>query len=396
MRKRSLILVAICMAFLFILGCGNTSADNSNSNTKQETESEVDEDDENDDGWSVDEILADMTLEEKVYQMFIVTPEQLTGTGTVTNAGETTKNSLQKYPVGGIIYFANNLTSPSQTRTMLSNIQKYSDEITGLPIFTCVDEEGGRVARIANNSAFGVTNVGAMANITDVDTAYNAGASMGKYLSDLGFNWDFAPDADVITNSANTVIGDRSFGSDPILVKDCAISLSKGLKDYGVMSTFKHFPGHGATEGDTHEGFAYTNKTYEELKQSELVPFAAAQAGGVDAIMIAHISLPNVVGDNTPCTLSYKVVTEILRDDLGFEGLIITDAMNMGAIVNNYSSEDATIKAVQAGCDVILMPEDFHAAAESLIKAVEDGTITEERIDASVERIITKKIEIYY
>jgi beta-N-acetylhexosaminidase len=198
----------------------------------------------------------------------------------------------------------------------------------------------------------------------------------------------------VITNSANTVIGDRSFGSDPILVKDCAISLSKGLKDYGVMSTFKHFPGHGATDGDTHEGFAYTNKTYEELKQTELVPFVAAQEGGVDAIMIAHISLPNVVGDNTPCTLSYKVVAEILRDDLGFEGLIITDAMNMGAIVDNYDSESATIKAVQAGCDVILMPEDFHAAAEALIKAVENGIITEECVDASVERIITKKYEI--
>lgn len=371
----------------------------SDSETESEEESETEEsedpeDGKNYDGWTTDEILADMTLEEKVYQMFVVTPEQLTGTGTVTNAGETTKNSLKKYPVGGIIFFASNLTGPSQTKTMLANLQTYSYEITGLPIFTCVDEEGGRVARIANNSAFGVTNVGPMANISDSTTAYNAGATMGKYLSNLGFNWNFAPDADVITNSANTVIGNRSFGSDSELVTELALQVSKGLNVYGVLSTFKHFPGHGATEGDTHEGYAYTNKTYDELLQAELVPFAAAQAGGVDAIMIAHISLPNVIGDNTPCTLSYKVVTEILRNDLGYRGLIVTDAMNMGAIVNNYSSANATVKAVQAGCDVILMPKDFHAAANALIEAVENGTISEDRIDASVRRIINVKKRI--
>jgi len=357
-----------------------------------QTESEDPKDDEKDyTGWTVDEILLDMTLEEKIYQMFIVTPEQLTGAGTVTSVGETTKNSLQKYPVGGIIYFAKNLTGTSQTKTMLANTQTYSYEVTGLPMFTCIDEEGGRVARIANNPTFGVTNVGPMSDIKDATSAYQAGATMGKYLSNLGFNWDFAPDADVITNSANTVIGNRSFGSDSVLVKELALSVSKGLNDYGVMSTFKHFPGHGATEGDTHEGYAYTNKTYDQLQQSELVPFAAAQSGGVDAVMIAHISLPNVVGDHTPCTLSYKVVTEILRNDLGYRGLVVTDAMNMGAIANNYSSANATVMAVKAGCDVILMPKDFHAAANALKEAVLNGTISEERINASVRRILNAK-----
>lgn len=362
-----------------------------NTEAEPEPEQEVELDSETEE---IDRIIENMTLEEKVYQMFIITPEQLTGEETVISAGEITKSSLEKYPIGGIIYFSKNLISSSQTKEMLSNTQDYSYEITGLPIFTCVDEEGGLVARVGNNENFGVTKVGPMADIKDSAKAYDAGKTMGKYLSELGFNWDFAPDADVITNSANTVIGNRSFGSDASVVTELASQVSKGLNSYGVLSTFKHFPGHGATEGDTHEGYAYTNKTYEELLQCELVPFMYAQSAGVDAVMVSHISLPNVIGDNTPCTLSYKMVTEILRNNLGYEGMIITDAMNMGAITNIYSSGDVTVKAIQAGCDIILMPADFHESVEAVLEAVRNGTISEERINESVRRILIAKQSI--
>ncbi|MBE5949641.1 MAG: glycoside hydrolase family 3 protein [Lachnospiraceae bacterium] len=339
-------------------------------------------------------ILQNMTLEEKVYQMFIITPEALTGYKTVTAAGDTTNETLKKYPVGGLIYFAKNLLNAGQTTEMLLNTQTYAKEITGLPIFLCVDEEGGGVARVGNNVGFDVPNVPAMQMITDEKAAYEAGATIGKYLNELGFNLDFAPDTDVITNQLNSVIGDRSFGEDPIIVTKYGAAYSDGLHSCNILSTFKHFPGHGATEGDTHEGFAYTSKTYEELKESELMPFASAKDTGVDVIMVAHISVPNIIGDNTPCTLSYKMITEILRGDLGYDGLVITDAMNMGAITKKYSSETATVMAVKAGTDLILMPENFESAAKSVLAAVANGEISEARIDESVRRIIRVKLNI--
>lgn len=340
----------------------------------------------------INEKISSMTLEEKVYQMFIITPEALTGYDTVTAAGATSRNKLEEYPVGGVIYFSNNLINAEQTTTMLNNMMTYSYEIQGLPLFTCIDEEGGRVTRIGNNPAYAAEAVRCMREIEDSKAAFQAGETIGSYLSDLGFNFDFAPDADVLTNSKNNVIGDRSFGDDPERVTDLAVAVSDGLHSQNVMSTFKHFPGHGATEGDTHEGFAYTDRTYEELLSSEFKPFLAAADNEVDAIMVAHISVPNVVGDNTPCTLSSKMITEILRNDIGYNGLVITDALNMGAISQNYSSEEASIMAVNAGVDLILMPKNFNQAADGILKAIDEGRISEERIDESVKRIISAKL----
>ena len=342
---------------------------------------------------AVEALLSEMTLEEKVYQMFIVTPEQLTGASKVTAAGNLTKQKLQQYPVGGLVYFSANLVSRNQTKTMLTKVQKYANEIEGVDLFLCVDEEGGRVARVANNKAFRVENVGPMAKVSSEEEAYNCGETIGAYLSELGFNVDFAPDADVLTQSGSAVIGDRSFGSDAGLVTKYAVAYSNGLHAHGIMSTFKHFPGHGATEADTHEGYAYTNATYEELMATELQPFSAAQMCGVDLVMVAHISAPNVVGDDTPCSLSEKMITGILRTDLGYDGLVITDAMNMGAIAKNYDSGIAAKMAVKAGVDMVLMPSDFQAAYSGLYTAVRSGEISEERIDESVRRILTAKVK---
>ena len=342
---------------------------------------------------AVEALLSEMTLEEKVYQMFIVTPEQLTGASKVTAAGNLTKQKLKEYPVGGLVYFSANLVSRNQTKTMLTKVQKYANEIEGVDLFLCVDEEGGRVARVANNKAFRVKAVGPMAKVSSEEEAYNCGETIGAYLSELGFNVDFAPDADVLTQSGSVVIGDRSFGSDAGLVTKYAVAYSNGLHAHGIMSTFKHFPGHGATEADTHEGYAYTNATYEELMATELQPFSAAQMCGVDLVMVAHISAPNVVGDDTPCSLSEKMITGILRTDLGYDGLVITDAMNMGAIAKNYDSGIAAKMAVKAGVDMVLMPSDFQAAYSGLYTAVRSGEISEERIDESVRRILTAKVK---
>lgn len=342
----------------------------------------------------VEKILNKMTLEEKVCQLFIITPEALTNGNNVTTCSDYFREQLEQYPVGGIIYFAKNLINREQTAQMLQNARQYAYEVEGMPMFLCVDEEGGRVARIANNPNFGVPKVGAMQYIGSAEKAYEAGQTIGAYLSELGFNLNFAPVADVITNENNTVIGDRSFGTDANIVTKYAAAYSSGLHSQNIRSTFKHFPGHGSTEGDTHEGFAYTNKTYEELMESELVPFAHAQSNGVDFVMVAHISVPNVVGDNTPCTLSYKMISEILRGDLNYNGLVITDAMNMGAIFNNYASDTAAVLAVSAGVDLILMPGDFFSAAQGIINAVYNGQISESRIDSSVRRIITKKLQM--
>lgn len=338
-----------------------------------------------------EEILSSMSLEEKIYQMFIVAPEQLTGANPVTAAGEVTKHKLMEYPVGGLIYFEANIVSPEQIKEMLDSTQSYAYEIEGLPLFLCVDEEGGRVAKIGNNTAFSVRRVPAMQEITGERDAYEAGAAIGGYLSQFGFNVDFAPVADVLTNSGNTVIGDRSFGNDPDAVTRLAASFSAGLHSENILSAFKHFPGHGATEADTHEGFAYTDKTYEELLEAELKPFAAAEENNVDFVMAAHISVPEVTGDNTPCSLSHKMITEILRDELGYQGLVITDALQMGAITQSYTPQEAAVLSIQAGVDLLLMPQDLPAAFQGVLEAVEAGKITEERIDESVRRIIRTK-----
>ena len=338
------------------------------------------------------EILAKMTLREKIYLMCIITPEQLGGEWPVTAVNDDTAAALGKYPVGGVIYFEDHLKDPAQTRDMLSKMQAYAKQNGQLPLFLCVDEEGGKVARVANNPAFNVKNVGPMKNIAGAAEARSAGKTIGKYLADLGFNVDFAPDADVLTAAGSIIIGNRSFGNDPLKVTECATAVSDGLHEYGIMSCFKHFPGHGAVEADTHKGLAYTDKTLDELLNCELIPFAKAEENGVDMIMVAHISVPAILGDNTPCTLSEYMVTTVLKEKLGYKGLVITDALNMGAITSVYSGGEAAVLAVKAGVDILLMPPDLEAAVNAVEEAVISGRILAERIDEAAGKIIKAKL----
>ncbi len=341
------------------------------------------------------QIAAGMTLEQKVAQMFMITPDALTGVDGATMAGDSTKAAYTQYPVGGLIYMAKNLTGTDQTTQMLTNMKSYSQEIVGIPVFLGVDEEGGTVARIASNSAFGVTDVGNMSDVGatgDSQNAYNAGSTIGTYLNTLGFNMDFAPVADVLTNPDNTVIKDRSFGSDSQLVADMVCAEMQGLNEHQILSVVKHFPGQGATAGDSHDGAVSTDKSLDDLLANELVPFQQAVTNGASFVMVGHISAPAVTGDDTPASLSSVMVTDVLRNQLGFHGVVITDAMNMGAVTATYSSADAAVTAIQAGVDMILMPEDFQSAYQGVMDAVAGGTITEDRINESVARIIKVKL----
>lgn len=343
------------------------------------------------------EFVSGMTLEDKIAQMFVITPRLLTGFDGATAAGETTKEAYRNHPVGGLIYLADNLQGTEQTAAMLTNMMTIAQDRTGLPIFLSVDEEGGSVARIAGNSAFGVTNAGDMSAVGasgDAQNAYQAGLTIGTYLHELGFNVDYAPVADVLTNPDNTSIGNRSFGADSQLVADMTVSALQGLSSQGIYGVVKHFPGLGGVAEDTHETAAVSERTLEELLSQELVPFQRAIESGVSFIMVGHISVPNVTGDSAPASLSQMMVTTILREQMGYEGIVITDAMNMKAVTNTYNSDQAAVMAVNAGVDMILMPADFETAYNGLLEAVKNGTITEERINESLIRIVKVKLSM--
>lgn len=330
-----------------------------------------------------------MTLEEKVAGLFVVTPEALTGVSKAVQAGETTKAALEQYPVGGVIYFKQNIQSKEQITTMLADTASYSK----YPLFLAVDEEGGSVVRVADTLGF--ENVGNMADIGasgDVNQAYTANETTGNYLADCGFNLDFAPVADVLTNPDNTAIGKRAFSSDAQVTADMVSSAVQGLQSTGISACLKHFPGHGDTIADTHDGSAETNRTLEQMQSTEFLPFQSGMEAGVDMIMVGHISAPQLTGgDATPASMSKEIITDILRKQLGYNGIVITDAMNMGAISNYESSDMAAVKALRAGADMILMPEDFKTAYEGVLAAVKDGTVSEERINDSLMRIYRVK-----
>lgn len=332
----------------------------------------------------VDARISEMTLEDKVAGLFLVNPESITGVTTAVKAGEGTKEALEKYKVGGLVYFAKNIQSAEQIKEMLANTASYS----ATPLFLAVDEEGGRVTRLA--STLKLEDVGPMATIgatNDPSQAYAAMQKVGGYLKEHGFNLNFAPVADVLTNPDNKDIGDRSFGSDPSAVASMVTSAASGLKDSGIISCIKHFPGIGAASGNTHTGLVVVDRSLEELRSVELVPYQAAIEAGVPMIMVGHISLPQIIGDNTPATMSSAILSQLLRADLGFNGVIITDAMNMQAITDYYGADEAAIMALKAGADMILMPEDFELAWKGVIAAVQDGTIAEERINDSLKRV---------
>ena len=344
-----------------------------------------------------EELLGEMTLDEKIWQMFIVTHEQLEGVPAddyQTSSGENTKLSIQeKRPVGGVVYFRENLKNEDQIKNkLIGRLQSYSK----LGLFICLDEEGGQVVRLGGRD-LGVKDFGPMFEIgkteNNVEKAYEVGKTLGEQLGELGFNMDLAPVADVRTNPNNKVIGNRAFSDDPVLAGEMVAECVRGFKDADTLCTLKHFPGHGDTREDSHNGSASSSKTLEELEECELIPFQRGIEAGAPFVMMGHITLPEVTEEDVPATLSEEIVTELLRIEMGFEGLIITDAMDMRAITEHYDPDVAAVMAVQAGVDMILMPKELQKAFEGIKNAVADDTITEERIDDSVLRILMTKLE---
>ena len=331
----------------------------------------------------VEDLLASLTLEEKVGQLFFV---RVPDTDAVSD--------VSTYHLGGYILFGRD-TADKTADALIQTIQSYQDAAavdTGIPLLIGVDEEGGRVSRL---SSIGVTDIlDPMATYgAQGDTArvHEIGQTLGTQLGSVGFNIDFAPVADVVTNPNNTEIGDRSFSSDPQVAADMVAAMVEGLQSSGTISCLKHFPGHGSTEADTHEGLSVTSRTLEELRQTELLPFRAGIDAGVEMVMISHMSAPAITGDNTPCDLSPAIVTDLLREELGFTGVIVTDSHEMGAITNYYGCGEAAVKAIAAGCDIVLMPNNLEEAAGAVLTALENGELTEARINESVLRILTLK-----
>ena len=325
----------------------------------------------------INEIIGNMSLEDKVSQLFfVITGDLATG-----------------HPVGGVILFSSDIVDEEQLRHFNAYLQEQNPSPT--PLFIGVDEEGGpRVARVANStievSAF--PHMLEIGNTGDRARAFEVGDTIGEYLSRLGFNVNFAPVADVFSNPANTVIGERAFGAEAGVVSEMVVEVIRGLQGQGVSATIKHFPGHGDTYEDSHYQLAVSYRTLEELREVEFLPFIAGIEEGVELVMMGHVAVPAITGDYTPATLSREIVQGILRDELGFEGIVITDAMNMGAIVNHYGCGEAAVLFLQAGGDMILMPQNFEEARQGVLDAIERGELTQERINESLRRIFRVKL----
>ena len=345
-------------------------------------------------------VTADMlTLEQKVGQLFIVRPDALDLTLSqetindahadgVTAVTNDMRKTLQQYPVGGICQFGKNIESPSQLARFNADLQAAS----ATPLLIAVDEEGGLIARLANSDAFNLPRYASAAAVGasgDPADAREMGQTIGSYLKTYGFNMDFAPDADVNTNPDNPIIGERAFSSDAATAAQMAAAAADGLRENGILPTLKHFPGHGDTAEDSHTDLAVTYKTREELENCELLPFAADT--GLHAVMVGHIAAPNVTGDMTPATLSPTLIGMIPDAE---NALIVTDSLAMDAITAAHTPGEAAVLAIQAGCDVLLMPNSLPEAYAAVLDAVQNGTISEARLDQSVNKILYYK-EVY-
>lgn len=333
--------------------------------------------------------LQSMTTEQKLWQLFITTPEAITHVNLATRAGEATKTALQTYPVGGLCYFADNLKEAEQVKIMLTNTQSYA----AAGLFLCIDEEGGTVSRAGSNPAMEVTPIKSAAEYGaagDAAALFADAVKLAQELKALGFNLNFAPVADLALETESNEIGTRAYSSDPKVAAEMVAAMVSGLQEGGMLSCLKHFPGHGSAETDSHEDTSISERTLEELQEADWVPFRSGIEKGVPFVMLSHLT--NKELSKEPASLSPEVV-EYLRQELGFGGVIITDSQRMGAIANHYSSAEAAVLAMKAGADMILMPADLQAAFDGLKAAMDEGELTEERLNESVLRILTVKYE---
>ena len=388
--KRVALLLCIMLLTGALAGCGwsKKEKDKSENSTKSSEDKAVDEI--TLDGM-VSDALSKMTLKEKIGQLFVICTDSL-DFNAETEVTEKMRKNLEEYKPGGVIFFSYNLKNRTQVKEMISDMQKTAE----IPLFTAVDEEGGSVARIANSKNMQTTKFPAMAEIGktgDSKNAYHVGETIGKEICELGFNLDFAPVADINTNAENTEIGNRSFGSEPKTVADMVSQEVKGLQAQGVSATLKHFPGQGQCGEDTHKGYVELNATIDRLRDVEFLPFKSGISAGADMVMMSHVAVSKITGKETPASLTKLMVTDILREELQFDNVIITDAMNMKVITKFYDADQAAVMAIEAGNDMILMPDNFEQAFEGVLEAVKDGTLSESQIDEAAGRVLSVKIK---
>ena len=418
LRFLSFLLLAVLCMTLFTGCAGNEPEENPvvpapepQPVTPDVPEKEPEKEDEN----SVEKRLSQMTLEQKVTQMlmpsfrFIRYQEGGDATGMTVLTPEV-EALIQQYEFGGIILFSEHFESAQQSKDLIDAMQSAHQAHHQIPLLVATDQEGGSIRRFS----FGTYTCGNMAlgATGDTDAATQNASLLADELHTLGVNCDFAPVLDVNSDPRNPVIGIRSFSDDPELVAEMGIAYLKGLKTYDVVGCLKHFPGHGDTDVDSHSGLPCVDKSLEELRSLDLLPFQKVIDAGADLLMTAHIQYPALESETytgangqsltLPATLSKRILTDLLRDDMGFEGVVCTDALNMDALKENFSMEDIAKLAIEAGADLLLMPIDYRMPMDEYLPKleayiamvcdlVEKGEISQSRIDESVRRILTLK-----
>ena len=297
---------------------------------------------------------------------------------------------LEELRPGGIILYAENLVDPAQTERLISDLQA----VSGIPLFVAVDEEGGRVDRLASNPSMKAPSLPPNLDIGRTgqsSLAYEKGKLVGEEVSSLGFNVAFSTIADIFTNPKNKVIGDRSYGSDPALASDFVEQEVRGIQEFPVIAVLKHFPGHGNTSQDSHLGLASSDRSVEELRAGEFLPFEAGIGAGARGVMVGHIILPNAAEPNLPSSFSATVIQTMLRGGAGFEGLIFTDSLEMQGASPEVEGADRALCSFLAGADVLVEPPEPESSFHAMLDAYRSGAIDDARLDATVKKIMEAK-----
>ncbi len=335
--------------------------------------------------------LSSMTLEQKVANLFIVTPESITGVTTATQAGDGTRTALGEYAVGGIVYSGKNVQNADQFKEMLTNTKNMYQELYNTELWTIVQEEGA--VNVIAGDATGVAAqqaAGEIGTSGDTGNAYQAYVTIGSYLNEYGIDVNLGPVCDV--PGEESYLGNRGFNADADIVTSMIQSAVSGQSDSGIITCLTAFPGQGSASGNPADGTATTGKTLDEMRSTDFLPFSAGITAGAQMVMVSNMTAESAAGEAVPCSLSSVIITDVLRGELGFQGVVITADMDQKAITDHYTPGEAAVMALQAGADMIMKPANVAEAYAAVLEALADGTLTEERIDESLTRIYTIKM----